>query len=919
MQKDSGARPLLVAGIDDASFWDEIEGRIYAALNAYGEKAVGGFQRKLFANDAAQGFAFIDLCRKRYDVVLMNPPFGDPTTASKLYLAEKYVGQPYEMYSNFIERFVEKTRFIGAISSHTFLTYGTFTDFRKEVLAPKTRVHLLADFGLGVMDAAMVRSAAYILECGPDQNATGVYIRLIDDLQKDQTLNTCLRNLRLCSRDPRVFVSNQAKFSMTEQNSYAYWATELLRYFNPELSIGEVAADVVLGVVTSGNEQFLRLTWEANSEDIKSRKWAYYFKGGDFQKYYRSPHLLIDWKHCGRNIAAGKSSAVRLRDLRQYFRPGLTFPLVNEFGINVSVLPGNCIFDNGSPAVFGNDERVSIILLGLLNSRTAEFFVRCLTSTRHWQVGYVRQVPWPSPSAQDADFLIDEVCRAYTIQMKLDSDDETSLSFSRCPLASNVQGSLEDRAIDHLRTRDRLTQEFIEADYAIDLRCLELFSFSLEQKALIKSIIGPHPCEVSSSRATQQFPQQFPNDALEENQEELRIHRVTLSNLESELWSNGGTLAEAIKRRKADISCLNEDVHDLFEDLVSYLVGCLFGRWNILFPETNGGASVTQNLFTDLPCCCPGRLTRDDGHPVIDDSIDSEYPLRVPTSGVVLQNEGHSLDFYRLWCEAAEQIYGSHYADIERELCKAFGVQSIRIYLESPSHFFSSHLNKYSKRPRAAPIYWPLSSRDGSMTVWVYYSQLTDQTLFSVVNEFADPRIKDTTEELRVLRLKNERTREDEFQIDRLTSLASELEEFRDEILGICKFWKPNFDDGVQILAAPLWKFFRHSKWRETLKCVWDELEEGRYDWAHISLAIWPDRVVRSAHKDRSIAIAHNLEDNLWHEVEIKTVSRFGRVTTKVVWQPRELSEKELDAIAAKVKSGELGTDRAVPSEVANG
>ena len=55
------------AAIEDSRFWDEVEERIYSALKAYGEQAEsGGFQRRLFADDAAQGFAFIDLCRRRY-------------------------------------------------------------------------------------------------------------------------------------------------------------------------------------------------------------------------------------------------------------------------------------------------------------------------------------------------------------------------------------------------------------------------------------------------------------------------------------------------------------------------------------------------------------------------------------------------------------------------------------------------------------------------------------------------------------------------------------------------------------------------------------------------------------------------------------------------------------------------------------
>jgi hypothetical protein len=62
--------------------------------------------------------------------------------------------------------------------------------------------------------------------------------------------------------------------------------------------------------------------------------------------------------------------------------------------------------------------------------------------------------------------------------------------------------------------------------------------------------------------------------------------------------------------------------------------------------------------------------------------------------------------------------------------------------------------------------------------------------------------------------------------------------------------------------------------------------------------------VVRTAHKDRSIAIAHDLEELLWHEVEIAKKSKTGKVTRKMEWQPRELSEKELDAIVERVKSG---------------
>ena len=68
----------LVPGEHEA-FWGKAEGLVLTALKDYARFASGGqgLVRRLFAGDAAHEFALIDLCRLRFDVVLMNPPFGD--------------------------------------------------------------------------------------------------------------------------------------------------------------------------------------------------------------------------------------------------------------------------------------------------------------------------------------------------------------------------------------------------------------------------------------------------------------------------------------------------------------------------------------------------------------------------------------------------------------------------------------------------------------------------------------------------------------------------------------------------------------------------------------------------------------------------------------------------------------------------
>lgn len=72
-------------------------------------------------------------------------------------------------------------------------------------------------------------------------------------------------------------------------------------------------------------------------------------------------------------------------------------------------------------------------------------------------------------------------------------------------------------------------------------------------------------------------------------------------------------------------------------------------------------------------------------------------------------------------------------------------------------------------------------------------------------------------------------------------------------------------DDGVALTMAPLWRLVpQHKAWQKELKTKWDELAAGEYDWAHVAMHLWPERVIPKCAIDRSLAIAHGLEDIFW-------------------------------------------------------
>jgi hypothetical protein len=153
----------------EADFWDAAERRTLEALREYAERAANGHSamRRLFAEDAVQGFALVDLMRRRFDIVLMNPPFGASSRASKAYIDGAYPRTKHDLYAAFVERGLELLHpggLLGAITSRTGFFLTTFQRWREELLLGEARLIALGDLGQGVLDTAMVETAAYCLE-----------------------------------------------------------------------------------------------------------------------------------------------------------------------------------------------------------------------------------------------------------------------------------------------------------------------------------------------------------------------------------------------------------------------------------------------------------------------------------------------------------------------------------------------------------------------------------------------------------------------------------------------------------------------------------------------------------------------------------------------------------------------------------
>lgn len=535
-----------------------------------------------------------------------------------------------------------------------------------------------------------------------------------------------------------------------------------------------------------------------------------------------------------------------------------------------------------------NENRL-LAFLGILSTSTFESFTRLkarvgdMTTAEGagfaYTPGLIGSMPFPKIEQTDEELLFDLVTRCVRAEQFKDIFNEPSCLFTQPNIVNpgiailknafelSVQKGedIDIEALDAISQIETVTQsayglsepdkQEVYEQFGLSvslLRSLEVNNTPLLQRLFLTGMGGE---VIDISKPTQQ--RQLPPDRHLRTEEICRVAQVSPRDFvnvrRQERWMRQDLLVDAI------------------ELTVSYFFGCIVGRWDIRFATGEKPVPELPDPFAPLPVCPPGMLQNKQGLPAEPSDVPADYPLRISWPGILVDDKGHVEDIERRIREALHVIWQEHADAIEQEACEILGVKTLRDYFCKPAGFFADHLLRYSKSRRQAPIYWPLSTKSGAYTLWLYYHRLNDQTLYSCVNNFIEPKLKnEITPLVNQLRAKGaNRSREEEKEFERLQDFEQELQELRDELLRLAQLpWRPNLNDGVQITAAPLWSLFRLPKWQKTLKETWGNLEKGDYDWAHLALTIWPARVVPKCTKDRSLAIAHDVEDLFWVEDE---------------------------------------------------
>jgi len=682
------------------------------------------------------------------------------------------------------------------------------------------------------------------------------FFRLLKDSDKASALESALHDYTAGSPDEeRTFRVDPEKFRKVPNSPFAYWVDDSIRDLFQKLPPFESEGRTVKqGLATADDFRFVRAWWEVDADrrldpglggapdwrtDLpgfqawcrkrthQGKYWVPFAKGGEYSPYYSDIHLVVNWKNEGeeiKNFADPKTGKTysRPQNTDYYFRPGVTWP-VRTAGFSVRALPAGSIFGHKGSCVFSNSQDELDTLLAYLNTSIIQEFLFIIGVGREeiqsYEVGVLKMIPM-GINRVDVELikLIEDV------SMKIKQLQQSHI---------NSTANNGDDAVTIIKT----IENYIKAEMkAIESEVTNRLSQKLNDQNLKSRL-----CEISIERPQLSASiKRWVEEASSKDTQFMRIVNGAFGSWDVRILNKDAVIQQQLSRFDSisgtpPISLLNPSG----------------------LPATSGNI-VSEAWLRSRPDAVslppPGSVAR----PPIPDS---EYPIPIPWDGVLAEDPDSPDDLLARIRLVLKILHGERAEEVERELAEGLGVRDLRDYVADPMGFFEAHLKTYSKSRRKAPIYWPLSTTSGGYTVWVYYPRLTDATLYAV-HELARKKAEVLDLERAELAARKDRSRAEQQRFDRVSRDAAEVRDFAQEVLRIAGLsYKPDHDDGVPICAAPLYGLFRHSGWSKYLKAIWEELQEGKYDWSHLAYALWPERVRDKARRDKSLAIAHGLED----------------------------------------------------------
>lgn len=259
---------------------------------------------------------------QKYEIAVTNPPYMNssymPDKVKKM-VTEKYFDYKSDLFAVFIYKLLlmcEDNGHIGMLTPYVWMFISSYEKLR-QTINNMANITSLVQLEYNAFEAACVPVATFTM-CKSRIRRLGEYIKLSDfkgvDNQAPKTLEA-IKNPNCGYR----YTANQDDFENITGAPIAYWASDAMFESFSQKKVGDYMVTRE-GMATADNNRFLRLWFEPNINNIgfgiensekalqSHKKWFPYNKGGEYRKWYGNNDYIVNWADDGREIRNNKDA-----------------------------------------------------------------------------------------------------------------------------------------------------------------------------------------------------------------------------------------------------------------------------------------------------------------------------------------------------------------------------------------------------------------------------------------------------------------------------------------------------------------------------------------------------------------------------------------------------------------------------------
>lgn len=594
---------------------------------------------------------------QKYEVVATNPPYagiGKMDDNLNMYLKDNYFDFKSDLFSAFVvkaSQMVITCGFCAFLTPYVWMFIQSYEKMRQLLINEKI-IESLIQFEYSAFEEATVPICTFVFR-NKYIYKNGNYIRLTDfrggmEVQKNKVIEAIENHL--CGY---YFEQKAEQYAKIPGTPIAYWATNTIIDAFQEKKLSELG-QIAQGLITGDTSRFTRLWFEVerakfqfdaiDSENVIENciKWVPYNKGGMYRKWYGNNDYVVNWENDGYEIKNFTDENGKLRSRPQgsdfYFKDIITWTKISSSKISFRHKEAGHISSEAGMTIYVPVD-IRRYILGFCNSKVADSILQMLSPTLNYELGDIGKLPIVIDMNQK-DTINNIVINNEKISKQDWDQFEVSWSFNRNPLVS---------IISHNRV---IFDDLTDIDLAECYTCWE-------------------------NECNERFNQ------LKANEEELNRIFIAIYGLQYELTPE--VEDKDVTVRKAD---LQRDI----KSLISYAVGCMFGRYSL----NKEGLVYAGGKW--------------------DESIYSTFVPDKDNIIPICDEEYFSDDIVSRFCEWVKTVFGEKSLETNLDfIAKALGNKGntsrevIRNYFLND--FFKDHCNTYSVTGSGKrPIYWLFDS-----------------------------------------------------------------------------------------------------------------------------------------------------------------------------------------------------------------